>query len=60
MVVLPVCPEVLGEALDPLREQRDLNLRGARVGLLAAVPADDPLLDVLCESHCSEFLGYQT
>jgi hypothetical protein len=50
-MVLTVSAQVLGEAVDPLGEQGNLDRRGARICLLAAVTADDFLFDVLRKRH---------
>src|SRR5699024_2036250 len=46
VVVLLVVLEMLGEPLDALREQRDLNFRGAGVALVRGVFGNDSLLDI--------------
>src|SRR5205085_10664189 len=51
VVVLRVRAQVLGELVDPRGEERDLNLRRARVGLGAPVLRDDLLLRFLGEGH---------
>src|SRR4029450_8684721 len=51
VVVLRVRPKVLGQLVDARREQRDLHLRGAGIGLSAAVLADDLLFRFLAEGH---------
>src|SRR5581483_3300713 len=44
VVILLVHLEVLGEVVDPLGEERDLNLGRAGVGVVQAVLGDDPRL----------------
>ncbi len=43
--------EVLGEVLDPLAQQRDLDLRRTGVTLVGGVLSDDGLLHVSSEGH---------
>jgi hypothetical protein len=49
VVVLRVRAEVLRQLVDSSRQQRDLNLRRARIGLAAPVLPDDLLLRFLGE-----------
>src|SRR5262245_7072739 len=51
VVVLRVRAEMLGELVDPLRQQRNLHLRRPRVGVVLAVLADDVVLGFLGEGH---------
>src|SRR5205085_6568862 len=51
VVVLRVRAQVLGELVDPRGEERDLNLRRARIGLAAPVLRDDLLLRFLGEGQ---------
>ena len=51
VVVLAVLAQVLGELVDPLGEQRDLDLGRAGVGVGPAVLADQLLLLVLGQRH---------
>src|SRR5438093_1261909 len=51
MVVLGKAPEMLGQPLDPLGEERDLDLRRAGVTVLGGVPGDDLLLCFPRERH---------
>src|SRR5690242_17038961 len=50
MVVL-VYLEVLGEIVDPPRQQSDLDLRRTGVTLIGRVPGDDLLLDCCVQRH---------
>ena len=43
--------EVLGQILDSLGQQRNLNLGGAGVTLVGSVLGDDLILDVLAQWH---------
>ena len=54
MVVLGVGAEMVGERVDPLREERDLDPGRAGVGFVPAVLDDHGLL---VERHAAEFLG---
>src|SRR5438105_3847739 len=51
VVILRMRPQMLGELVDARREERDLNLRRARVRQVAAVLLDDLLLGFLCEGQ---------
>src|SRR5262245_22702598 len=51
VVVLRMRPEVLRELVDALREERDLDLGRARVGLRAPVAPDDLQLCFLGQSQ---------
>src|SRR5689334_21525592 len=55
VVILRMRPQVLGQLVDPLRQQRDLHRRRARVGLARPVLTDDLLLGFLREAHASPF-----
>src|SRR5687768_78938 len=59
VVVLRVRAQVLGEVVDPTRQHRDLNLRGAGVRLVPAVLPDQLLLDILGEGHASSFSSFR-
>jgi hypothetical protein len=52
-MVLGVRAQVLGELVDPLREERDLDFRRAGVVPGSAMLADDLALRFLCESQFS-------
>ena len=54
---MPVRSQVLGEVVDPLREERDLDLGRPRVGVGAAVLADDLQLLFLGEAHCTSVVA---
>src|SRR5439155_3571889 len=49
--VLLVRPHVLGEGVDPLREQRDLHFGRSGVGIAPAELRDEFGLLVLCDRH---------
>src|SRR5206468_6389128 len=51
VVVLAVRPQVLGELVDPFREQGDLDLGRAGVAVGSAELADQLLLSFLGQSH---------
>ena len=51
MVVLGVLLEVIGEAVDPLRQERDLDLRRPGVALMDAELVDQALLLVDGQRH---------
>src|SRR5215207_2883000 len=51
VVVVLVLLQVLGEVLDPLGEDRDLDLRGSSVTGVGRVLFDDRLLGVCIECH---------
>src|SRR5436190_797202 len=53
IVILRMRPQVLGQLVDPLRQQRDLHLRRARVGLVRPVLTDDLLFSFLRKAHAS-------
>src|SRR5438876_12191437 len=53
IVVLRMRAQMLGEFVDPLRQERDLHLRGAGVGLGRSVRANDLELCFLRETHVS-------
>ena len=55
MVVLDVGFEVIHQAVDPLREQRDLNFRRAGVSRVRFVLTDRFGLCFLCQCHCCSF-----
>src|SRR5882724_7081130 len=54
VVVLGVGAEVVGERIDPLRQERDLNPGRAGVGVVPAMLGDHGLL---VERHAAEILG---
>ena len=54
VMVLGVGAEMVGELVDPLREERDLDLGRAGVPFVPAVLDDHGLL---VERHAAEFLG---
>src|SRR5207244_8913552 len=51
MVVLGEAPETPGQCLDPLRQERNLDFRGAGVALFRGEPTDDLLLLFPRERH---------
>src|SRR5436190_7509689 len=51
MVVLGETTEMLGQALDPLRQERDLDFRRTGVTFLGGKPGDDLLLLFPRERH---------
>src|SRR5881409_3487477 len=51
MVVLGKAAEMLGQPLDPLRQERDLDLRRPGVTILGGKPGDDLLLLLPSERH---------
>src|SRR5881396_2508439 len=51
MVVLGEAPEMPGQCLDPLRQERNLDFRGAGVALFRGEPTDDLLLLFPRERH---------
>src|SRR5712691_721299 len=51
MVVLRKASEMLGQALDPLRQERDLDLRRSGVTFLGGKPGQDLLLCFPRERH---------
>src|SRR5689334_2536825 len=51
MVVLGKAPKMLGQPLDPLGQERDLDLRRTGVTVLGGVPGDDLLLLLPRERH---------
>src|SRR5262245_15454730 len=51
MIVLREAPEVPGQLLDPLRQERDLDFRGAGVTFLGGIPGNDLLLLFPRERH---------
>src|SRR3954453_7475607 len=55
VVVVLVLLEVLGQVSDPLREDRDLDLRGTRVALRRRVLGDDLLLFCSVDRHAVSF-----
>src|ERR1035438_4849426 len=57
VVVLGVGLEVLGEVVDALREDRDLDLRRTGVRLVLLVVVDDDLLLFHIEGHGGSFSG---
>jgi hypothetical protein len=52
MVVFAVSLKVIPQSEDPLREQRNLNLRRASISLVRSVLTDRIGLDFLSQSHC--------
>src|SRR6478735_2076743 len=50
-IILLVRPHVLGQVVDPRRENRNLHLRRARVGLLAPVLRDQFPLPLFGDCH---------
>jgi hypothetical protein len=54
MVILGVRAEMVGERVDPLRKERDLDPGRAGVAVVPAVLDDHGLL---VERHATEFLG---
>ena len=60
MVILAVGFEVVGEVVDPAREQRDLDFGRAGVALVHSEVGDDGLFRVCRESHSEVFAEYQT
>src|SRR5687768_2329689 len=57
VVVLCVNLEMLGEIVDALAEERDLNFRGSRVAVVCAVRADDSSLAIFGKRHISSTNG---
>src|SRR4051812_40001161 len=53
IVILRMRPQVLGQLVHPLRQQRDLHLGRSRVGVARAVLAHDLLLRFLRQTHVS-------
>jgi hypothetical protein len=51
MVVLGVDLEMLGEVIDALCEERDLDFRRSRVAVVSLVRADDAGLTILGKRH---------
>jgi hypothetical protein len=60
MVILAVGFEVLGQVVDPAREQRDLDFGRAGVALVHSEVGDDWLFRVCRESHSEVIADYQT
>src|SRR5205814_10426805 len=53
-MILHVRLEVLGETVDSVGEESDLDLRGARIGLVETVPFDERLLAVGRPGHADD------
>jgi hypothetical protein len=54
MVIVPVRPQMIGQAVDALREQRDLNFRRTGVGVMQPVAGDDLLFLYGLQRHCGD------
>ena len=52
MVILRVGLEVFGQVVDALAEERNLNFRGAGIGVVSLVRADDVGLAILVSATC--------
>ena len=55
VIIMLVLAHVVGQRIDPLREQRDLHLRRAGVALMRAIFVDDIGLLIQRKSHGSRF-----
>src|SRR5690349_4091171 len=51
VVILRMCPQMLGQIVDALREERDLHLRRAGVFLVRPMLLDDLLFHFLRKAH---------